>query len=258
MRKRSHIEIKNLVTLFILGSAMVSTNCQHTTFTSNSFRHKYYDYKIRYSDPDAHSFLKREWIVKNYKKNAYGRIEHSEKDRFQGYLLTDIDNNKVPERTKVRLVDLMMIHKKSKGCIWVSTRTLQGKHAKHNLPRLARNFADSIIETKTPIYSDVYGEKRILSQKFLVDIKKSSSKKFDQQDAIDTTFAVSRTDDWILDENNHDYLTRIIIIRLDSRLRGKVKITNIPAVLVIGYADKPENFKQGLKDFEIFLSAIMV
>jgi hypothetical protein len=190
-----------------------------------------------------------QWYVENYQVDSSGEfVRRKVGPAYQHTFYVDADGDGQLE-TKVTLprYDVSFRNRKNDGHIWVSTLPMSAEYAETELRVLALNYVDAVSGAGQLVID--LGDARAVARerRFATRVLEAAPGALDGTAAYDVTFEIANVDQLQLSPDSRWERARIIFVRPHFKLRhGDGRF---PALIMIGYRNRPEDFDGGTPAF---------
>lgn len=229
-------------------------------FHDEGLVHASYPYRILYADSTNHTFISNAWTVESHRVTPDGRAsEHLRAGKYVHVRRLDLDDD--GDRDRVRHVytyDLRLRHRTTNGMIWVRTFPISPALQSRDLRVLAQNYASSVAGGKGYMVASVAPEQiDIRERRFATKILDEMPMRFQGREAYGFILDVADVDQLRLSERSRFGRAAIVLVRTNFGWTQQSALgeRKWPVLMVVGYRNGPDDFVEGLDDFERFLAS---
>lgn len=249
-----------LLTLLGLAGCAGPQSPEQARFDEHGLAHVSYPYRIVYADGRPGTFISDEWVVESHRVGPGGRPgEHLDSEPYVHMRRLDLDDDGDRDRVqRVFTYDLRLRHRTTNGMIWVRTMPLTPAIQSRELRVLAQNYASSVAGGRHYMVATVAPEQvDVRERRFATEILDSMRMRFHDHEAYGFILDVADVDQLRLSERSRFGRAAIVLVRTSFGWRqySAYGERQWPVLMVIGYVNGPDDFDEGLHDFETFLAS---
>lgn len=262
----------SLVSLTLALAACGAGRYPIASLTNESFRHVTYDYSVA-AQGGTGQLMSSDWRLDNYIPSTEGLGEPKETDEYTSRVGLDNDGDGTFEtRVTIPTYDLLFKHRRDDGVVFLSTFPISQHASERELSVILRDFVESAAASGEIRHNYVAGSSRVsapMASRILV----SRPVRVHGYPAHEVIFEVANVQQLELSpsarwERGHVVLVRADMVfgqrqrqpsvRVPSVGRGVGQETFYPVLMVIGYANHPDEFDAHHDEFRDLLNRVRI
>lgn len=253
---------KRLLVLIVALNALACTPATIATLGAEGFAHGTYNYKIKAREVASGTegvLLPAEWELDNLYETEAEVLEAKTTAEYQVKVSFDLDGDGEMDKTEELLAyDLRFKHRVHSGVIWVRTLPISQALREKDLRVLMQEYIDAVAGAGYERVSFVMVEER----RYAAETLSRESGTIAGKAAFAAKFAVANVDQLKVSKDARRVVVRLVILRPGFDYEVKSPVTReqvkFPVLFVAGYASQPEDFEQGVRDFDDLLTRLVI
>ncbi|MEM9189847.1 MAG: hypothetical protein AAGF12_11765 [Myxococcota bacterium] len=226
-------------------------------FRADGFYHSEYAYRVPYAPGNGQALISSDWQLDNFDTPIY-RPDPSPKrsdDYFHTLAIDDDGDGVADVQRRVPLYDLRWIHRRHDATMWVRTFPLSRVHADRELRTLVQAYVDQVAGAGYvrvelgPNLTAVLEDRRYATR--IVDMVHLPVA---DRDAFGVTFDVARVEQLQMQQSARSERVRIVLLRTGETWSSGNQ--EHPVLMLLGYANLPQDFDQDLPGFVQLLNQV--
>lgn len=232
--------------------------------------HQKCDLVIHFKDASDREFIDEHWAIDNWRKylkqtassktDAFARKDGRD---YLGRIRIDMNNDGNAEVYPIYFSDLELTHKENNGYIWVNARELPEHLGSTKAEVFLRNYAESLSGTEFQPRNGAFSVSGGASRGFATKIIEEDKIEFGQWSGVIATIEVARLEQLRLDPEHRYGFVRVLFVVIDpfEKMFDEMA-SSLPrsgkGLLMVGYFNSPDYFRENLEDFYEFLGQFSV
>lgn len=264
--------MKILVATILGGVVLLACASPMTGILSpEGYKHNTYNYEIE-TLAGSERLLPREWMIDNMYQRQSSRGEPRFAPKGGRHYKTrywfDLDGDGEDDIYEdVHAYDLRYVHRVSSGVIWVRTVPIARNKRDKDLRVLAKEYVDGVAGAGYELVS--YG--RVEERRFAAEILGRRAGTVAEKPAFAVDFAVANIDEVQVREGARRTRVRLVVIRsgfeairgrnsrpVVKKLGGETHGVRFPVLLMMGFASQPEDYDNGVRDFDTLVARLSI
>lgn len=164
------------------------------------------------------------------------------------------DNGRFRRTKPVALNDLVLEHRLHNGRIWMRAFPISELRRDADLEPMVRNYVD-LAAGPTVVLNVTRNELTLSEQRWATRLLKLERCSLGGKKAVTADFELANADQLRLWPEARTRMVRLVLVRTGYEYDLGTR-RDFPSLLLFGYSNRPEEFEQGLTDFEAFLSRV--
>jgi hypothetical protein len=206
------------------------------------------------------SFLGDDWVLDNYAVNERGNLRPKSEGIYKTTFAFDLDGDGKLDRGHDALTyDLRFQHKKHEAFIWLRSLPLATELKDKDLRVLMKDYVDEIAGAGYEAVQ-LSGSHAVVEKRYAAELVEQSAAKLADREAFLATIDVANIDQIKLTPATRRVRVELVFVRpgTEYELRSANFIESFPSLLMIGYANLPDDFAADEPAFRAFLSEIEI
>ena len=262
----------SLVSLTLALAACGAGRYPIASLTNESFRHVTYDYSVA-AQGGTGQLMSSDWRLDNYIPSTEGLGEPKETDEYTSRVGLDNDGDGTFEtRVTIPTYDLLFKHRRDDGVVFLSTFPISQHASERELSVMLRDFVESAAASGE-ITHNYNGSSSRAEAPMASRILASRPTRVHGFPAHEVVFEVANVQQLELSpsarwERGHVVLVRAEMVFGQRQLYPAVRVPDLgrgvgqesfyPVLMVVGYANHPDEFDAHHDEFRDFLSRIHI
>jgi hypothetical protein len=243
-------------------SSFACTPALSGALTAEGYRHNTYHYQINAMDGSG-ALLPDGWAIDNLyeKRNEGSTVATTAPKDGPDYMteyVFDTDGDGKDDLSKKALAyDLRYVHRVHSGVIWVRTVPISQTMRDKDLRVLMKDYIDGVAGAG---YERV-SYQRVEEKRFAAETLSRQAGTVAGMPAFAAQFAVANIDEVQVNKEARRTQVRLVIVRSGFNYVVKQPGTpeiEYPVLLVMGYASQPEDYDQGVRDFDDLVERVSI
>ncbi len=230
---------------------------QTATLDDDGLVHSGFGYRIVASG-GRRTFISADWPIENFTPDDSPK-SGADYDTFRYVDVDDDDQDEQIERASY--YDLRLEHRRNNGSIWVRTFPVSDVTNGKALTVLVQNYVENIAAAGyfTAGINDA-GAVSVEERRFATRILDTEATSLDGQDAAAVLFDVANVNQLQISRSARSARALVFISRTPFRYRVRTAlgVREWPVLMLVGFANAPDDFAASLPDFQRFLGAIQM
>jgi hypothetical protein len=238
------------------GVAALACGLQSGTFAPQGFHHSRYAYDVRYADASQKRIMPADWRLDNYETTSSG-IRAKSSGFYKTVFEFDTDRDeRIDAVDAVPTFDLRFEHARSGGTVWLRTIPSPTYESRTALYILSRDYMAGIAGAGYELAQ--FGHQGNTRKQFSVQLIETRPASLAKFEALAVRLEVADLEELKSGSSAKRRRVKLVLVRAALTHRLPASSAEFPAILVAGYANRPEFFAQHLPDFEAFLNRIVL
>jgi hypothetical protein len=253
--------MKSLVSVVTVGVALGVLACgppATVAFDGYGYKHQGYGYRVLNQGGDR--LLPPEWALDNLYWTSSKKLEQKHTPDYLATFKFDIDGDGDTDRDeKGFLYDLRFKHTKRDAVIWLRTLPISTDLREKDLRVLVQRYVDEVSGAGFEAVQLGPDSIVIREKRYAANVVSRGAFTIAKQEAFETTFDVANVDEIAINPNARQTRVRVALIRTPfkypKRQRDKFEF---PVLMLVGYANLPEDFSKDEPAFNGVLARIQI
>jgi len=206
------------------------------------------------------TFLGDSWMLDNYFTDRLGRYVPKNEGIYTTTFSFDLDGDgKFDDKYDAPTYELRFQHKRHEAFIWLRCIPLSAELRDKDLRVLMKNYVDEVAGAGYEAVQ-LSGAHAVVERRYAAEVVDQSEAKLAGRDAYHATIDVANIDQIKLTPSTRRVRVELVFLRpgTDYELRTNEFGHTFPALLMIGYANLPDDFVADAPAFRTFLSEIEI
>jgi len=248
------------VLLAALGAAalgMVACGPPATwAFDGHGYKHQTYGYRLL--NQGQGSLLSSEWELDNLYETPTKKLEQKHSPDYVATYSFDMDGDgETDRREQGFLYDLRFKHKHRDALIWLRTLPISADLREKDLRVLVQRYIDEVSGAGFEAVQLTRGSIVIREKRYAANVISRGSFTVAKHEAFESTFDVANVDEVQINPNARKTRVRIALIRTPFNYpKRQLDKVEFPVLMLVGYANLPEDFAKDEPAFDSILSHI--
>jgi hypothetical protein len=230
---------------------------QSATLDDDGLVHSGFGYRIVASG-GPRNFISADWRVENFTADGSAKTGAD----YDTWLYVDVDGDDEDERMeRASYYDLRLEHRRNNGSIWVRTFPVSEVTDGKALTVLVQNYVENIAAAGyfTAGISEA-GAVSVEERRFATRILDTEATSIGGHDAAAVLFDVANVNQLQMSLSARSARALVFISRTPFRYRVRTAlgVREWPVLMLVGFANAPDDFDASLPDFQRFLGAIQM
>jgi len=243
----------------LIGALVLYAACHPATgtLTPTGYRSEKPSYRVVKT---GENFLGDSWILDNYFTNRLGRYVPKTEGIYETTFSLDLDGDgKFEERRDAPTYDLRFQHKKHDAFIWLRSVPISDERKDKDLRVLMKAYVDEIAGAGYEAVQ-LSGAHVVVEKRYAAEVVEQSEAKLADRDAYYAAIDVANIDQIKLTPSTRRVRVELVFVRpgTDYAFRSSTFTHTFAALLMVGYANFPEDFAADEPAFQTFLSEIEI
>ena len=225
------------------------------------FSHNDYAYRV-VAQKDG-SFLPESWKLDNYYGGSGALKPKAGKEWIVEYSLDSDGDEEADFKVEELIYDLRFEHLEHDGVIFLRTIPISADMKQKKLSVLMERYVEGIAGAGYEVVTLNSQSQLLVEKRYAAAIVAKSPTKLAGRDAYVALLDVANVDQLKIDPNARKERVELVLLHTDfgyitTSNNQTVKSATFPVIMFAGYANKPEEFEAGQKDFHDFLGRIEI
>lgn len=229
------------------------------SFSPAGYEHTVYHYRVK-AGADG-KLLPSAWKIDNYYTSKKSGLEPKE---ASGYVTTyDLDadgDGKYETSAKEFVYDLRYEHLEHDGVIFLRTFPISGDLQRKKLDVLMDRYIEQIAGAGYEVVSPESSSELLVEKRYAAAVVERTTGWLAGLDASVVTLDIANLDQIKVDPNARKQRVQLVLLHTNfSYKRNERRETStFPVIMLVGYANQPNDFAAGLADFQGLLGRIEI
>lgn len=227
-------------------------------FDGYGYKHQAYGYRLLNQSPDK--LLSPEWELDNLYVTPTKKLEQKHSPDYVSTYSFDMDGDGDEDREEEGfLYDLRFKHKQRDALIWLRTLPISTDLREKDLRVLVQRYIDEVSGAGFEAVQLTRGSIVIREKRYAANVISRGSFTLAKQEAFESTFDVANVDEVQINPNARKTRVRIALIRTPFKYpKHELDKVEFPVLMLVGYANLPEDFAKDEPAFNSVLSRIQI
>lgn len=227
-------------------------------FDGYGYKHETYGYRVL--NQRAQDLLPADWELDNLYLTASKKLEQKRSDDYLVTFNFDMNGDGTNDRKERGfLYDLRFKHVQRDAVIWLRTLPLSTDLRQKDLRVLMQRYVDEVSGAGVEAVQIGPNSVVIRERRYAASVINRGAFTVAHQDAFQTTFDVANVDEVAISPNARKTRVRIALIRTPFTYPTKKwDKTQFPVLMLVGYANLPEDFAKDEPTFDAVLARIQI
>jgi hypothetical protein len=206
------------------------------------------------------TFLGDDWVLDNYTTSESGRMRPKSEGIYRTTFSFDLDGDgKLDNGHDALTYDLRFQHKKHEAFIWLRSVPLASELKDKDLRVLMKDYVDEIAGAGYEAVQ-LSGSHAVVEKRYAAEVVDQSPARLADREAFLATMDVANIDQIKLTPSTRRVRVELVFVRpgTDYELRSANFVESFPSLLMVGYANLPDDFAADEPAFRAFLAEIEI